>query len=97
MSEYGISSPEEITWHWTPAQALVMAECIRRRRALRRAEETEFAYVAMAAAQGGKKAFSTLRSSLKRLHKEAGLTRPSDPEALAHSLGLTDRRSEKKQ
>ena len=74
MSEYGISSPEEITWHWTPAQALVMAECIRRRRAVRRAEETEFAYVATAAAQGGKKAFSALRSSLKRLHKEAGMT-----------------------
>ena len=92
MSEYGIASCEEITWKWTPAQAIVMAECIRRRRALERAEETHLLYVATAAAQGGKKAFSALRSSIKRLHNEAGFEKPTDPEGLARSLGLTDRR-----
>ena len=95
MSEYGVPSPEEITWKWTPAQAMVMAECIRRRRALERAEQTHLLYVATAAAQGSKKAFSALRSAIKRLHREAGLGKPADPEGLARSLGLTDRRGEK--
>ena len=95
MSEYGIASCEEITWKWTLAQAIMMAECIRRRRALERAEETHLLYVATAAAQGSKKAFSALRSAIKRLHVDAGVGKPTDPEGLARSLGLTDRRSEK--
>ena len=95
MSEYGIPSPEEITWKWTPAQAIVMAECVRRRRALERAEETHLLYVATAAAQGSKKAFSALRSAIKRLHVDAGVGKPTDPEGLARSLGLTDRRMAK--
>ncbi len=79
-------------WHVTPAQALVWAECIRRRRALRMAEQAELSYLAAAAAQGGKKAFQALRSALRRLRREAGLERPLDPEELIRSLGLTDRR-----
>ena len=95
MSEYGIASVEEITWKWTPAQAIVMAECVRRRRALERAEETHLLYVATAAAQGSKKAFSALRSAIKRLHQEGWFGKPTDPEGLARSLGLRDGRSEK--
>jgi hypothetical protein len=92
MSEYGASSPDQITWQWTPAQVLVMAEAIRRRRALDEAQRLHAAYLTGTAAQGSKKAFSALQSTLRRLHKEAGVVKRTDPEELARSLGLTDRR-----
>jgi len=91
QSEYGWTH-EYILWHVTPAQALVWAECIRRRRALRLAEEAELAYIAAAASQGGKKAYQALRSAVRRLRKEAGVVKPVEPEDVAQSLGLTDRR-----
>jgi len=72
----------------------VWAECIRRRRALRMAEQAELSYLAAAAAQGGKKAFQALRSAVRRLRREAGVERPLDPEELIRSLGLTDRRGQ---
>ena len=68
------------------------AECIRRRRALRIAEQGELTYMVASAAQGGKKAFLALRSAVRRLRREAGVERPLDPEELIRSLGLTDRR-----
>jgi hypothetical protein len=49
-------------------------------------------YIAAAAAQGGKKAYQALRSVVRRLRKEAGASRPPEPEEIARSLGLTDRR-----
>jgi hypothetical protein len=73
----------------------VWAECIRRRRALRLAEEAELAYIAAAAAQGGKKAYQALRSVVRRLRRDAGTVTSTKPEELARSLGLTDRRREK--
>ena len=91
QSEYGWTH-EYILWHVTPAQALVWAECIRRRRALRLAEEAELAYIAAAASQGGKKAYQALRSVVRRLRKEAGVEKRAEPEDVARSLGLTDRR-----
>jgi hypothetical protein len=91
QSEYGWTH-EYILWRVTPAQALVWADCIRRRRALRLAEEAELAYIAAAAAQGGKKAYQALRSVVRRLRKEAGAFKPTEPEEIARSLGLTDRR-----
>lgn len=94
QSEYGWTH-EYILWHVTPAQALVWADCIRRRRALRLAEEAELAYIAAAAAQGGKKAFQALRSVVRRLRRDAGAVTSTKPEELARSLGLTDRRREK--
>jgi hypothetical protein len=75
----------------TPAQALVWADCIRKRRALRLAEEAELAYLSSAAVQGGRKAFHALRSAVRSLRKEAGVIKPVEPEELARSLGLTDR------
>jgi len=80
----------------TPGQALVWAECIRRRRALHLAEEAEMTYIAAAAAQGGKKAYQALRSAVRRLRSEAGVERRPEPEELARSMGLTDRRREKR-
>ena len=94
QSEYGWTH-EYILWHVTPAQALVWADCIRRRRALRLAEEAELAYIAAAASQGGKKAYQALRSAVRRLRREAGLEKRPEPEELARSMGLTDRRREK--
>jgi len=94
QSEYGWTH-HYIVWHVTPAQALVWAECIRRRRALRLAEEAELTYIAAAASQGGKKAYQALRSVVQRLRKEAGAAKPTDPEEIARSLGLTDRRRSK--
>lgn len=94
QSEYGWTH-EYILWHVTPAQALVWAECIRRRRALRLAEEAELAYIAAAASQGGKKAYQALRSVVRRLRRDAGTVTSTKPEELARSLGLTDRRREK--
>lgn len=79
-------------WQVTPAQALVWSDCIRRRRALRMAEEMEITYIAAGAAHGGKKAFQALRSAVRRLRREAGVDRPIDAEQLIESLGLTDRR-----
>ena len=95
QSEYGWTH-EYILWHVTPAQALVWAECIRRRRALHLAEEAEMTYIAAAAAQGGKKAYQGLRSAVRRLRSEAGVERRPEPEELARSMGLTDRRREKR-
>jgi len=94
QSEYGWTH-EYILWHVTPAQALVWADCIRRRRALRLAEEAELAYIAAAASQGGKKAYQALRSVVRRLRRDAGTVTSTKPEELARSLGLTDRRREK--
>jgi hypothetical protein len=94
QSEYGWTH-EYILWHVTPAQALVWADCIRRRRALRLAEDAELAYIAAAATQGGKKAFQALRSAVRRLRREAGVVKPVEPEEVARSLGLTDRRRSK--
>ena len=91
QSEYGWTH-DYILWHVTPAQALVWAECIRRRRALRLAEQAELSYLAVAAGQGGKKAFQALRSAVRNLRRDAGVERPPDPEELIRSLGLTDRR-----
>ena len=91
QSEYGWTH-DYILWHATPAQALVWAECIRRRRSLRLAEEAELTYIAAAASQGGKKAYQALRSVVRRLRKEAGAFKPTEPEEIARSLGLTDRR-----
>ena len=91
QSEYGWTH-EYILWRVTPAQALVWAECIRRRRALRLAEEAELIYIAAAAAQGGKKAYQALRSVVRRLRKEAGVEKRVEPEELARSLGLTEHR-----
>ena len=71
------------------------ADCIRRRRALCLAEEAELAYIAAAASQGGKKAYQALRSAVRRLRREAGVDRRAEPEELARSMGLTDRRREK--
>ena len=88
MSEYGIGSPDAITWGWTPAQAIVMAEAIQRRRALDQAAALERAYLATAAAQGGKSAFSVLRSVVRRLRRQAGVPDRAEPEQLAQSLGL---------
>jgi len=96
QSEYGWTH-EYILRHVTPAQALVWAECIRRRRALRLAEDAELTYIAAAASQGGKKAFQALRSAVRRLRREAGLDRRPDPEELARAMGLTDRRREKRE
>ena len=79
----------------TPAQALVWADCIRKRRALRLAEEAELTYLSSAAAQGGKKAFQALRSAVRSLRKEAGVIKPVEPEGLARSLGLTDKSRDK--
>ena len=95
QSEYGWTH-EYILWHVTPAQALVWAECIRRRRALRLAEEAELAYIAAAASQGGKKAYQALRSAVRRLRRDAGVIKPTKPEDLAMALGLTDRRRDTK-
>lgn len=81
-------------WHVTPAQALVWVECIRRRRALHRADQLDLRYLAGAAAQGGRKAWRALRSAVRRLRREAGVERPMDPEELIRSLGLTDRRGQ---
>lgn len=81
-------------WHVTPAQAMVWADCIRRRRALRMAEEMELSYLAAGAAQGGSKAFHALRSAVRRLRREAGVEKPVDAEQLVESLGLTDRRGQ---
>ena len=91
QSEYGWTH-EYVLWHVTPAQALVWSDCIRRRRALRMAEEMEISYIAAGAAQGGKKAFGALRSAVRRLRREAGVEKPIDAEQLIESLGLTDRR-----
>jgi hypothetical protein len=63
---------------------------------LRLAEEAELTYIAAAASQGGKKAYQALRSVVRRLRREAGVTRPVEPEEVAQSLGLTDRRREKR-
>jgi len=52
-------------------------------------------YIAAAASQGGKKAFQALRSAVRGLRREAGLERRPEPEELARSMGLTDRRREK--
>ena len=95
QSEYGWTH-EYILWHVTPAQALVWADCIRRRRALCLAEEAELAYIAAAASQGGKKAYQALRSAVRRLRREAGVDRRAEPEELARSMGLTDRRRDTK-
>ncbi len=91
QSEYGWTH-EYILWHVTPAQALVWAERIRCRRALRLAEEAELAYLAAAAAQGGKKAFQALRSAVRRLRREAGVVQRTDPAELARALGLSEHR-----
>jgi len=69
-----------------------MAECIRRRRALRLAEQTELAYIAQAAAQGGKKAFGPFRRVIRSLRQEAGAEERTDAEKLAATLGLSDHR-----
>jgi len=73
---------------------MVWADRIRRRRALRMAEEMEVTYIAAGAAQGGNKAFQALRSAVRRLRREAGVEKPPDPEELIRSLGLTDRRGQ---
>jgi len=91
QSEYGWTH-EYITWHVTPGQVLIWADCIRRRQALHMAEQLELMYLAAAAAQGGKQAFRALRAAVKRLRIEAGVERPPDPEDLIRTLGLTDRR-----
>jgi hypothetical protein len=76
-------------WHVTPAQALVWAECIHRRRSLRRAEELEASYLAMGAAQAGGKAFRALQSMVRKLREDES---EQDPEEIIRALGLTDRR-----
>ncbi len=91
QSEYGWTHTY-ILWHVTPAQVMVWAECIRRRRAMQMAQDLELRYIAAGAAQGGRKAFAALRSTVKNLRREAGVERPPDPEELIRSLGLTDRR-----
>ena len=68
------------------------AECIRQRHALQLAEEAELTYIAAAAAQGGKKSYQAFRSTVRRLRKQAGIAQAVEPEQLARSLGLTDRR-----
>jgi hypothetical protein len=70
----------------------VWAECIRQRHALQIAEEAELTYIAAAAAQGGKKAYQAFRSVVRRLRKQAGIAKAVEPEQLARSLGLSDRR-----
>lgn len=92
MSEYGIESPDRITWGWTPAQALIMAERIRRRRALEAVDRMHEGYVVAAAAQGSKPHFRQMRAEARRLRREAGVEKPTDVESLIGSLGLTDRR-----
>jgi len=60
------------------------------------AEDAELAYIAAAAAQGGKKAYQALRSAVRRLRRDAGVIKPTKPEDLARALGLTDRRRDTK-
>ena len=94
MSEYG-GSPREIAQGWTPAQALVMAERIRRRRAREQAEATELQFVAAAAAFGGKPAFAQLRRITAALRREArGKGGAPGLSALAQSMGLPRRGDE---
>jgi len=94
MREYGVESPDRITWGWTPAQAVIMAECIRRRRALEALDRMHETYVVAAAAQGSKPHYRQMRMETRRLRREAGVERPADPEELIRSLGLTDRREQ---
>jgi hypothetical protein len=91
QSEYGWTH-EYVLYHVTPAQVLVWAEAIRRRRSLHLAEELELTYLAVGAAQGGKKGFSALQAATRRLRREGGAEEERDPEQLIRALGLTDRR-----
>lgn len=92
QSEYGWTH-EYILWHVTPAQALVWADRIQRRRALRLAEETELAYLAATAAQAGKKGHKAIRALVRDLRKVGGVKPPPvDAEELAQSLGLRVKR-----
>ena len=93
MSEYGIDSPDRITWGWTPAQALIMAEAIRRRRSLEAADRMHETFIAAAAAQGSKPHFRQMRAETKRLRREAGVEPETDVEGMIQALGLTDRRT----
>jgi hypothetical protein len=90
MAEYGIASPEQITWGWTPAQVFVAFESIRRRRLLEQVEKIENTHLAMTAAQGGKKGFKALRHYLRRLRHEAGVTiRGATAQDLVQAMGLS--------
>jgi hypothetical protein len=93
MSEYG-GCPNEIAAHWTPAQLVVMAEAIRKRRALRLAEAASLHYGAVAAALAGDKVYRQFRNVLRRLEETGGLrgeggSESVDAEKLAAKLGLT--------
>lgn len=93
MSEYGVSSLHAI-WEWTPAQILVMAEQIQRRRAVRMAEELELQYLAVGAAMAGRKGASALKGAARRLRAAGGVKSGQrlEPEQLAAALGLTLKR-----
>lgn len=93
MSEYGIDKPDKVTWGWTPAQALIMAEQIRRRRALEAVDRMHESYLIAAAAQGSKPHFRQMRAETKRLRREAGAEPKIDVEGMIQALGLTDRRT----
>ena len=88
MSEYG-GSPAQIAEQWTPAQVMVMVERIRRRRALRDAEQMDLAYVVAASARGGKRGFESLQKVVKLLRREGGV-RPKkfDATEFARALAL---------
>ena len=93
MSEYGIDSPDKITWGWTPAQALIMAEQIRCRRALEAVDRMHETFIVASAAQGSKPHFRRMRAEAKRLRREAGMEPATDVEGMIQALGLTDRRT----
>jgi len=91
MSEYG-GSPGEIAEKWTPGQAVVMAERIRRRHALRDAQAVELGYVMSAAAQGGREGYRAMRRLVDELRRAGGQKRNRGGiRELAKALGLKAR------
>ncbi|GEM_PF-3939087 len=99
MSAYGIDRPDTITWGWTPAQALIMAERIRQRRARLAADRMHETYLVVAAAQGSKPHFRQMQAEARRLRREArSAAEPEGPAVdgdirdLVGALGVTVQR-----
>jgi hypothetical protein len=93
MSEYG-GSPREIAENWMPGQAVVMAQRIRRRRAMRDAQAVELGYVMTAAAQGGREGYRAMRRLVDELRREGGAKQGAGRghiRDLAKALGLKQR------
>lgn len=77
---------------WTVPQILAGIEIAKRHQAAQAAERLQELYLAMGAAQGGKKGYRALRLTLKRLYREAGMAEKEDatatPLGLAQAMGL---------